>query len=71
VIGLDKAHSPHVSSQVERVIATSHGLFAVGQVAQVHQLELVTEVVLVKVLILLPVSTHHVVPFLFQPLGNV
>jgi hypothetical protein len=43
VVGLDEAHAAHVRCEVEHVVAASDHLFAVVEQAQVDQVELITE----------------------------
>jgi hypothetical protein len=43
VVGLDKAHTPHVCRQVEDVLAPLHYFLAIVVHTQVHQVEFVTE----------------------------
>jgi len=43
VVGLDEAHASHVCREVENVVASGHNFLAVLEHAQVHQVELVTE----------------------------
>ena len=46
MVGLDEAHAAHVGGQVERVVAAGHDLLAVLEQAQVHEVELVAELIL-------------------------
>lgn len=46
VVGLDEAHAAHVRSQVEHVLAACGNLLAVVKDAQVNQVELIAERVL-------------------------
>lgn len=46
VVGLDEAHAAHVCCKVEHMVAAVADLLAVLKQAQVHQVELVAELVL-------------------------
>jgi len=48
VVGLDEAHAAHVGREVEHVVHVGHHLLAVVKHAQVHQVELVAEVLVLR-----------------------
>jgi hypothetical protein len=48
VVGLDEAHASHISCQVEYVVTALADLLAVVKEPEVHQVELVAELVLLQ-----------------------
>mmetsp|Transcript_8562 Transcript_8562/g.21288 ORF Transcript_8562/g.21288 Transcript_8562/m.21288 type:complete len:419 (+) Transcript_8562:572-1828(+) len=60
VVGLDEAHAAHVGGEVVDVLDVLAGLHAVGHLAEVHEEELVAELLALEVLVLLPVRGDDV-----------
>jgi hypothetical protein len=68
---LDKSHATHVGSKVKHPVAAIDGLLAVGQHTKVEQLEFVTELLCLEVLVLLPVNSDHMVALRVHTQNNV
>ena len=71
VARLDEAHATHVGGQVVHLLGALGHRQAVLHLAQVHEVELVAEVLLLHELVALPVRGHDVVSFLLQAAGQV
>mmetsp|Transcript_39068 Transcript_39068/g.91253 ORF Transcript_39068/g.91253 Transcript_39068/m.91253 type:complete len:414 (+) Transcript_39068:194-1435(+) len=67
VVALDEAHAAHVSSEIEHPVRTLDNLEAVVEGAEVDEMELIAELLLLKVLLLLPVRPDDVAAHLLEP----
>ena len=71
VIRLDESHAAHISCEVENMVDTFGDGKAVIHDAEIYEVELVAEHVIIHVLVLLPIRGDDVVAFALEAAGDV
>lgn len=71
MVGLDEAHTTHISSQIEDMVDFLSHLQAIIHDSEINKMEFMAEHILCHVFILLPVRSNDVMAFALQTPGNV